>query len=118
MAYNGFYGNYQPYIPYQNQAPATPQPQNNGINWVQGEAGAKSFLVLPGQSVLLMDSESSSFYIKPCDPSGMPRPLRVFDYTERTQAPEQTTAQYVTRDELEARLAELTKEKENAESLV
>lgn len=28
------------------------QAQSNGIIWVQGIAGAKSFLVAPGQSVL------------------------------------------------------------------
>ena len=30
--------------------------QVNAINWVQGEAGAKSVPVAPGQKVLLMDS--------------------------------------------------------------
>ena len=42
------------------QMPAQPvqQPQqnNNGILWVSGEVGAKSYLVAPGTSVLLMDS--------------------------------------------------------------
>ena len=68
--------------PIPNQSPTTNGSQ--GIQWVQGEAGAKSFLVAPGQSVFLMDSESNVFYIKSSDPSGMPLPLRVFDYTERT----------------------------------
>jgi hypothetical protein len=31
-----------------------------------------------------MDSEESVFYIKSTDQSGMPQPLRIFDYTERT----------------------------------
>src|SRR5699024_12408433 len=41
-----------------------PQQQNvnQGILWVQGEAGAKSNLVAPNTSVLLMDSENSQFY--------------------------------------------------------
>ena len=34
-----------------------PQQNNNGILWVSGEVGAKSYLVAPGTSVLLMDSE-------------------------------------------------------------
>lgn len=50
------------------QMPAQPvqQPQqnNNGILWVSGEVGTKSYLVAPGTSVLLMDSESEKFYIK------------------------------------------------------
>ena len=90
------------YYPYQ---------QNNGIVWVQGEAGAKSYLVGAGQSVLLMDAEKSTFYIKSTDMSGMPQPLRVFDYTERAgqQASHAQAAmnEYVTREELNRRLAEL-----------
>ena len=70
---------------YMQQPQQLPQQNNSqGINWVQGETGAKSFLVAAGQSVLLMDSESSTFYIKSSDTSGMPLPLRIFDYTERT----------------------------------
>lgn len=77
------YGNYFP-ASYQPIQPMTQQyPQNNGIVWVQGEAGAKSYLVGAGNSVILMDSEDSTFYIKSTDASGMPLPLRTFDYTER-----------------------------------
>ena len=70
------------YSALQNQT--NPGTNSQGILWVQGESGAKSFLVGAGQSVLLMDSESSTFYIKSSDNSGMPLPLRIFDYTERT----------------------------------
>lgn len=74
------------------QMPAQPvqQPQqnNNGILWVSGEVGAKSYLVAPGTSVLLMDSESEKFFIKSTDVSGMPQPLRTFEYHEvGTQMP-------------------------------
>lgn len=61
------------------------QPQSNGIVWVQGESAAKSFPVAPNTTVMLLDSESSVFYLKTSDASGMPLPLRVFDYKERTQ---------------------------------
>lgn len=67
------------------QMPAQPvqqQQNNNGILWVSGEVGAKSYLVAPGTSVLLMDSESEKFYIKSTDASGMPQPLRTFEYHE------------------------------------
>lgn len=92
-----------PYYPtqynaYPTQMNVTPTQNNAGIIWVQGEAGAKSYLVGAGQSVLLMDSEGSTFYIKSTDTSGMPMPLRVFDYKERTQAGQ---SQYVTHEELE-----------------
>jgi len=67
-----------------------------------------------------MDSESSVFYLKSTDMSGMPQPLRIFDYTERTSQPqtnqivestakEVDTSMFVTRDELEERLAKLAK---------
>ena len=91
-----------PYYPtyYQPQMVQQPQ-QNSGIVWVQGEAGAKSYLVGAGQSVLLMDAEGSCFYIKSTDASGMPMPLRVFDYKERTTQGPATKVEYVTRDEFD-----------------
>ena len=57
------------------------QPVNQGILWVQVEAGAKSYLVAPNTSVLLMDSETEKFYIKTTDQAGMPT-LRTFEYKE------------------------------------
>ena len=47
-----------------------PQQNNNGILWVSGEVGAKSYLVAPGTSVLLMDSDDTVFYLKTADQSG------------------------------------------------
>lgn len=70
-------------MPQQVMPPAPPQ-TNQGILWVQGEAAARSYLVAPNTTVLLMDSESQVFYLKSTDNSGMPLPLRIFDYTERT----------------------------------
>lgn len=137
MAYNnGFPMTYQQMYPQyvnssfqpqmtQQQPQMMQQPQVNdtGILWVQGEAGAKSWAVAPGKSVMLMDSESNTFYIKSSDNSGMPMPLRIFDYTERTvqsqvqpkvaQHTELDTSQFVTREELDKKLHELfSKEKE------
>ena len=120
-----YVNNYPVYMNPQNYLyPQTPtQPpiqtsQSSGIVWVQGEAGAKSYLVGAGQSVLLMDSESSAFYIKSTDASGMPLPLRVFDYTERVQAQKPVGAseinidKYVTREEFDELKASLSKRKE------
>lgn len=94
------------------------QQGNNGLIWVQGEAGAKSYLVAPGSTVMLMDSEGERFYLKSADSSGMPMPLRIFDYKERTETPSQAfstpvTAQnvnldnFVTREEFEQRMASM-----------
>ena len=94
MAYNnGFPISYPQLYPqqynYYPQQQVVQQPQtvvsDSGILWVQGEAGAKSWAVAPGKSVMLMDSESNTFYIKSSDNSGMPMPLRIFDYKERTE---------------------------------
>lgn len=100
--------------------PAAPQQNNSGLLWVQGEAGAKSFLVAPGQSALLMDSEAMRFYIKSTDMSGMPLPLRVFSYKEegggQTVKPEPPASgpnmdRYVTWEGLEERLSRLAEAK-------
>ena len=115
MAYPNSYFpvGYQPYQPQQQ-----PQQQNHGIIWVDGENAARSFMVGAGQSVMLMDSNASCFYIKTADQSGMPLPLRVFDYTERTvnqqtEHPQiqQPMPDYITREEFEKRLAELMPKK-------
>lgn len=136
MAYTTPYG-YQPgyptYLPQQQYAQQMggmqmpqqvppqqmpPQPGQGAPLWVQGEAGAKSYLVAPGQSLMLMDSEAEVFYIKTTDQSGVPLPLRTFDYKERVtgtqqtaQAAQQPGEQYVTRgeyDALAAKLADVT----------
>lgn len=99
------------------QMPAQQQAQQGAPIWVQGEAGAKSFLVAPGQSLILMDSEAEVFYIKATDQSGVPLPLRIFDYKERVmgaqrpvQAAHAPAVEYVTRaefNEFVAKLAEM-----------
>lgn len=133
MAYNSYFPvGYQPtYQQYQPQVQQVQQPaqQQAGINWVQGESGAKSFWVGAGQSALLMDSESNSFYIKSCDASGMPLPLRIFDYKERTvqqagiltheeekhaETPELDLSQFVTWEGLEERLTQIAPKKKES----
>ena len=116
MAYNNFYPQqYYPQQYYQPQnAPQMPQNssanQGNGINWTRGgESGANAYPVGAGQSVLLMDADNPVFYIKTVDQSGMPMPLRVFDYTERKSSntdakpsnPIIETDKFVSRNEFE-----------------
>ena len=133
MIYPQYSQNYPQYnyVPQQAQQQVVPQQQvvqpqqqnDNGILWVQGEAGAKSWAVAPGKSVMLMDSESNTFYIKSSDQSGMPMPLRIFDYKERVsqstshpqvlQHEDIDTSQFVTKRELEKRLEELYRQEEH-----
>ena len=99
----------------QQMQPPQPAQQASPIIWVQGEAGAKSYLVAPGNTVMLLDSENSTFYLKSADASGMPMPLRIFDYKERTAAAQNQPVngangnmdKFITRDEFERRMAEI-----------
>lgn len=112
--------NYQPqqfqqgYQMPQQMPQAQQQQSSQGLIWVQGEGGAKSYLMAPNSTVLLMDSESETFYIKVTDSAGMPT-LRTFSYQERQSAPvhaqtapnsEQNclSEQFVTKDEYKALL--------------
>ena len=121
MAYNNnFYpATYQQ--PYQ-QMPQIQMPQmsmashpRQSIQWVQGDVGARAYPVSPGDSVLLMDSDQSRFYIKSADSSGMPLPLRVFSYTEEvaTQSHDMDTKNFVTKEEFNQWKEQMKKEKRN-----
>ncbi len=99
MPYNSYFpASYQPYYQYQNgyvqpnqpqmqqaaqpNPPPANQPMNSSIIWVQGEAGAKSYLVAPNTTVQLWDSERQTIYLKSADASGMPS-IKTLDYTIR-----------------------------------
>lgn len=95
MAYNNYFpAGYQPaqivYPTQPNTAP-TQQSAQSALTWVQGEAGAKSYLVAPNSTVVLWDSETPTIYIKSSDASGLPT-MRVLEYTERTQTHDKRTA--------------------------
>lgn len=120
--------NQQPMVQPVQQVPTPAQQVNSGLVWVQGEAGAKSFLVAPGCTVMLMDSEGERFYLKSADASGMPLPLRVFEYKERTETAQQTAGgsvaafgdldnKFVTRDEFERRMASIAPQKKSKNKL-
>ena len=111
MAYN------YPYVP---QYPQYQTQQQSNLIWVQGEAGAKSYLVAPNTTVQLWDSEKQRIYLKSADASGMPS-MKILDYTivDTAAAPvaspvaPDASAQYITRDELKAvetQISELKKQ--------
>lgn len=107
--YPQYYGGQQMAQNVPQMTQNTQQAQSNGIIWVQGESAAKAYPVASGQSVLLMDSEDSVMYIKSTDQSGMPQPLRIFEYKERNTAhvdpavvaKSATTEEFVSRKEFE-----------------
>ena len=116
------YNSYQPYYPQYYNQPTQPQ-ASNGIIWVQGEAGAKSYMVAPNNTVQLWDSESQTIYLKSADASGMPS-MRILDYTIRSNASQMPQNMFSaqnpnipTREELEAlkgRIDSLQMQFENA----
>ena len=114
MAYNNpFPIGYQPaqiYYPQQYQMPQPQTPsqvqQNSGIIWVQGEAGAKSYLVAPNNTVQLWDSERQCIYLKSADASGMPS-MKILDYTIRSQTPSDAPVSASTPDPNDATKADL-----------
>lgn len=84
---NGLPMGYQP-VMYPQYQPVMPQPQasqqqnTGGLIWVQGEAGAKSYLVAPNTTVQLWDSEKQVIYLKSADASGLPS-MKVLEYKIR-----------------------------------
>ena len=127
MAYNPYFpigynnypqsNSYPQSIPQQiAPTPSAPQNQNTSLIWVQGEAGAKSYMVAPNTTVMLMDSESERFFLKSADASGMPAPLRIFEFKEVTASGSSATAgpEYVTKAEFDEFKAEFLKERKQA----
>lgn len=108
---------YQPKLQQQQYQTAVPQyqqnqnmqPMNNSMIWVQGEAGAKAF-VLPNNTTLpLWDSEAQVIYIKSVDANGKPT-MAILDYTERNddklvgQSPKEEVPQieYATKEQVDS----------------
>ena len=116
--YQNYPYQYGGYLPQTAMQQSQVNNSSNGITWVQGEAGAKAYPVAAGTSMLLMDSEAENFYIKSTDASGMPQPLRKFEYKEILENQKQEippvaqsfdSSQFVTRDEFERRIGELNR---------
>lgn len=99
---------FQPYqqpawMPQYQQQPI-PAPKQENMIWVQGEAGAKAYMLAPNSRVVLWDQDAPVVYIKSADASGMTT-IRILDYTERGQEPhnnplaEPQNTEYVTKED-------------------
>lgn len=91
---NQFKGQYQQPMPQNmpqqsiqmaNQPIQIPKPNSDTI-WVQGEAGAKAYLVAPNNRVVLWDTEGKTIYIKTADANGIPS-MQILDFVERNATP-------------------------------
>lgn len=113
MNFNPYSNGYQPNFAQnqpnyaQNQYNYAQNQNNNGMIWVQGIEGAKSYLVAPNTTVQLWDSEANCVYLKSADATGMPS-MKILDYTirenEQPQTPikEEKAVDYVTKEEFDA----------------
>lgn len=107
--FNSFPATYQ--TPYYQPVQQPQQINNNSIIWVQGEAGAKSYLVAPNTTVQLWDSETQTIYLKSADASGMPS-IKTLDYTIRAEnqpnnAVNVNDSKFILREEFEGLKSEL-----------
>lgn len=105
MAFNPYNAGYFPQYPSQSQP--VYNSDRSSLIWVQGEAGAKSYPVAPGNRIALFDSENPAVYIKEVDIYGKPLEMKTYDLVERTAKqevkepePKVDLSNYITRDEM------------------
>lgn len=110
--------------PYQTpQVPQVQQTQQNPFIWVQGEEAAKAYLVAPGNTVILWDSEKPIIYVKSADASGMPN-IRVIEYKDQAETPTKPTEhvcscgdKFVTKEDFEVLQGEVERLTKRIETL-
>jgi len=83
--------------------------------WVRGEEGANSYLVAPGASIVLWDSESPTIYIKSADARGIPT-MEILDYTKRAPAKTEVELLREELDELKNLLKGVAKNESDADN--
>lgn len=83
----GYSGVGQQMYPQSGMAQMQPQAQGNGIGiqWVDGEVGAKAYQMPQNwpanQPIALWDTNDTVIYLKSVNPMGMPNPLQKAHYT-------------------------------------
>lgn len=103
------FGNYQ--LPQVNQIPQVqPHQQQTSLLtvFVDSEAEVNDYPVAAGTTVQLISFKMGKFYLKSTATNGVPQPIRVFNFTEETAAPEIQNGA-VSRDEFNALNAKLDK---------
>lgn len=114
---------YNPYFPqttyptYTQPVPNTqtsvplqqPQQQTSLLTvFVDSEAEVNDYPVAAGTTVQLISFKMGKFYLKSTATNGVPQPIRVFNFTEETKAPEIQNGA-VSRDEFNALNEKLNK---------
>lgn len=85
-----------------------------GPIWVQGEAGAKSYIVAPNTTVILLDIDNPGImYIKSTNQAGIPS-MQAYEYRETGKNPQavpngdEMRNRFVSREEYNATISDLT----------
>lgn len=94
----------QPYQQPMQPMQPTQQDEIQGVRFVDGLEDAQRCVTPFGSKVLLMDKNSDKFYIKDTDITGV---ATVSEYEFRKVTNEAQNSDYVTREELEARISQL-----------
>lgn len=106
---NGFYNVGVPVAP---QQPFANQQLQNTFAWIKGgEETANNYPIAPGNTIVLIDLDTSAMFIKSADLSGRPQPMQMYHLVSKSEREKiqngNTNVNYVTLDDLEARLKEL-----------
>lgn len=109
--------------PVLSSNPTASSVQNNGILWVGGKQEADDYPVAPNSAVALWDANNPVIYLRQADSTGKPS-TKVYDLVERMEMTPQPAAvpqidltQFITRDELDAILAERLRRPAKGKSL-
>lgn len=104
----------------QNNPLHNQKPLNTGMIWVQGEAGARNYLMAPDTTLPLWDSDAQTIYIKSTDKTGKPD-IQIIDYVIREpDTPNQNGVSfdnYAKRSELELLCQKIDSLKDQIDSL-
>lgn len=112
--YGASYGTAMP-MPQQSYAPAQQPPMSSNVIPVDGEIGAKAYMVPNGSTgpIALWDTNDSVIYLRTFNAAGMPNPLKKLRYVEEEPVAvlpagqsgggaQIDTSKFVTKDDLEA----------------
>ena len=104
------YRGYAPsYLAAMNGMPSSTNPMgtnNTNIVWAMGMESAKAYPVLPGKTVMLMDSEGPHFFIKSVDNNGYAT-MKSYSFQEDAPVVSNQSAEYVTKNQLDEVVAKL-----------
>ena len=123
MAYNYFPTGYQPYMPqfqpYQQTQPIQTPPQqmtpptiHAEIVQVEGEQEAKNYPVAAGGTQMMMSKDDENIFIKTAY-ANAPAQRIVYKKCEPIQEPTIDTSTFITREEFEKRINEITRHNPN-----